>query len=222
MARKNILLQNLLNNYCKGGGKMKKAILFWIMFFAFSLALFAQEAKIDQPAPDFKLEDINGMDVLLSDFSGKIVVLEWINFDCPYVRKHYQSGNIPKMQDKYTKQGVIWMAICSSAPGKEGNLPTGEIKKRIKQYNGKMTFYLIDSDGKVGKMYGAKTTPHFFIINKEGKLVYSGAVDDKPSTDIEDIKTARNYVTEVLDSLLAGKNPPVKVTKPYGCSVKYK
>ena len=201
---------------------MKNAILILMMLFAFSFALLAQEAKIDQQAPDFKLEDINGMDVLLSDYSGKIVVLEWINFDCPYVRKHYQSENIPKMQEKYTKQGVIWMAICSSAPGKEGYLPVGEIKKRIKQYNAKMSFYLIDSDGKVGKMYGAKTTPHFFIINKEGKLVYSGAVDDKPSTNIEDIKSARNYVAEVVDALLSGGNPPVKVTKPYGCSVKYK
>ncbi len=193
--------------------------LFW--FFTITLLAFSQEAKLDQKAPEFTLPDYTGMEVILSDYSGKIVVLEWINFDCPYVQKHYNSGNIPKLQDEYTKKGVIWMSICSSAPGKQGNLPTGEIRKRIKEHNAKMTFYLIDSDGKVGRMYGAKTTPHFFIINKDGTLVYAGGIDDKPSTDAEDIKTARNYVREALDNLLAGSNPPVKSTKPYGCSVKY-
>ncbi|MFN3782003.1 MAG: thioredoxin family protein [Candidatus Kapaibacteriota bacterium] len=193
------------------------------LMFLFAITSFAlsQEAKIDQKAPEFTLQDYTGMDVILSDYSGKIIVLEWINFDCPYVQKHYQSGNIPKMQEEYTKKGVIWLSICSSAPGKQGNLPAGEIRKRIKGHNAKMTFYLIDSEGKVGKMYGAKTTPHFFIINKDGVLVYAGGIDDKPSTDAEDIKTARNYVREALDSLLVGSNPPVKTTKPYGCSVKY-
>lgn len=200
----------------------KKLLHLFIMLFASASFLVGQEAKIDETAPDFTLPDINGMDVVLSGYSGKIIVLEWINFDCPYVRKHYESKNIPQMQEKYTKQGVVWMSICSSAPGKQGYFATGEIRKRIQQYNAKMTFYLIDSEGTVGKKYGAKTTPHFFIIDKNGKLVYAGAVDDKASTDIEDIKTARNYIVEVLDGLLSGKNPPVKVTKPYGCSVKYK
>ncbi len=125
------------------------------------------------------------------------------------------------MQAEYTKKGVYWFSICSSAPGKQGNLPVGEIRKRIKEYNAKMTSYLLDEDGKVGKMYGAKTTPHFFIIDKDGTLVYSGAVDDIASTDIEDIKKARNYVREVLDALLNGEKPKIKTTKPYGCSVKY-
>ncbi|MGC8748993.1 MAG: thioredoxin family protein [Candidatus Kapaibacteriota bacterium] len=183
--------------------------------------LYSQEAKIDQKAPDFTLHDIVGMDFPLSDYRNKIVVLEWINFDCPYVQKHYKSGNIPNMQAEYTKKGVYWFSICSSAPGKQGNLPVGEIRKRIKEYNAKMTSYLLDEDGKVGKMYGAKTTPHFFIIDKDGTLVYSGAVDDIASTDIEDIKKARNYVREVLDALLNGEKPKIKTTKPYGCSVKY-
>lgn len=200
----------------------KKTIKFLLLIFAFALNFaFSQEAKIDQKAPDFTLPDVNGMDVILSDYKGKIVVLEWINFDCPYVQKHYKSGNIPKMQEEYTKKGVFWFSICSSAPGKQGNLPAGEIRKRIKEYNAKMTFYLIDSDGKVGKTYGAKTTPHFFIIDKDGTLVYSGAVDDIASTNIEDISKARNYVRQVLDALLKGEKPPVKTTKPYGCSVKY-
>lgn len=199
---------------------MKIGFKLLFLFFAITLA-FSQEAKIDQKAPEFTLQDITGMDVLLSDYKGKIVVLEWINFDCPYVQKHYKSGNIPKMQEEYTKKGVYWFSICSSAPGKQGHLTVGEIRKRIKEHKAKMTFYLIDSDGKVGKMYGAKTTPHFFIIDKSGTLVYSGAVDDIASSDTADIEKARNYVREVLDALLKGEKPPVKTTKPYGCSVKY-
>jgi peroxiredoxin len=200
---------------------MRKFALLIIAFFAAISLAFSQVAKIDEKAPQFTLQDINGMDVLLSDYKGKIVVLEWINFGCPYVQKHYKSGNIPKMQEEYTKKGVVWMSICSSAPGKQGYLTVGEIKKHIKEYNAKMTFYLIDSDGKVGKMYGAKTTPHFFIIDKTGKLVYAGAIDDKPTTDVDDIQSAHNYVREILDALLKGETPQSKVTKPYGCSVKY-
>ncbi len=194
-----------------------------LLFLIFSVGLlFAQkeQAKIDQPAPKFVLEDVNGAEFILEDHFNKIVVLEWINFDCPYVRKHYESGNIPKLQERYTSKGIIWVSICSSAPGKQGNLPKTEIKKRIQEYKAKMNYYLIDEDGAVGKMYGAKTTPHIFIINK-GTLVYAGGIDDKPTTDKADIEKARNYVQEVLDALLSGENVPVKTTKPYGCSVKY-
>ncbi|MCX7909629.1 MAG: thioredoxin family protein [Ignavibacteria bacterium] len=199
---------------------LKNGFKLLLLFLTFSLAL-SQDAKIDQKAPEFTLQDVNGMDVLLSDYKGKIIVLEWINFDCPFVKKHYNSSNIPKMQEEYTKKGVIWMSICSSAPGKQGYFSPGEIRKRIKEHNAKMTFYLIDSDGKVGKTYGAKTTPHFFIIDKDFNLVYSGAIDDKPTSDIDDIPTAKNYVRLVLDSLLKGSKPSIKTTKPYGCSVKY-
>lgn len=198
----------------------KLAIQILLLFFSINL-VFSQEAKIDKKAPEFTLQDITGMDVLLSDYQGKIIVLEWINFDCPYVKKHYNSSNIPKMQEEYTKKGVVWFSICSSAPGKEGYLASGEIRKRIEKYQAKMTFYLVDSNGKVGKMYGAKTTPQFFIIDKKGNLVYSGAIDDKASTSEDDIPVAKNYVREVLDALLKGNNPPIKTTKPYGCSVKY-
>lgn len=186
-----------------------------------SLTLFAQQAKVDSIAPDFTLPSVQGKDVSLSSYKGKIVVLEWINFDCPYVRKHYETGNIPKMQQEYSKQGVIWLGICSSAPGKQGHLEKNEITKRIQNYNASLTEYLIDENGKVGKAYGAKTTPHYFIIDKNGKLVYSGAIDDKPNTNKEDIAIARNYVREVLNAIFSGENPPIKVTKPYGCSVKY-
>ncbi|MCX7880759.1 MAG: thioredoxin family protein [Ignavibacteria bacterium] len=202
---------------------MLRKIILVMTFLSILLTMaYSQEAKIDKDAPDFKLQDINGMEVILSDYFGKVIVLEWINFDCPFVKKHYESGNLPKLQAEYKDKGVVWFAICSSAPGKEGNLPKGEIRKRLSQYNSKILFYLIDEDGKVGKMYGAKTTPHIFIIDKNGKLVYSGAVDDKPSTKVEDIEKSKNYVREVVDALLAGKVPTIKTTKPYGCSVKYK
>lgn len=187
----------------------------------FTIKSFSQEAKIDHPSPDFTLPNLHGKLISLSQFKGKIVVLEWINFDCPYVRKHYETGNIPKMQEEFTKKGIIWLGICSSAPGKQGHLPKDEIQERINKYKAHLSEYLIDEQGVVGKIYGTKTTPHYFLIDKDGNLVYSGAIDDKPNSNKEDIPTARNYVREVLTSILSGQTPPIKVTKPYGCSVKY-
>ena len=186
-----------------------------------NIFLFPQEAKLNEQAPNFKLADSNGKEHSLSDFKGKIVVLEWINFECPFVKKHYNSQNMQSIQLKYTKKDVVWLSICSSAEGKQGNFSNDEINNRIKNHNAKMSAYLIDTDGKVGKMYGAKTTPHMYIIDKEGKLVYAGGIDDKASTDIEDIEEAKNYVSLALDELLAGKNVSLQTSKPYGCSVKY-
>lgn len=199
---------------------MKLKIFFSLVFFL-STTLFAQSAKLNEAAPDFKLKDSNGKEHSLSDFKGKVVVLEWINYDCPFVKKHYNSKNMQSLQEKYTKQDVIWLAVCSSAPGKQGNFSTDEINKRSKEHGAKFTAYLIDEDGKVGKMYGAKTTPHMFIINKDGKLVYAGGIDDKASTDVEDIQKAKNYVSSALDEILSGKQVSVQSSTPYGCSVKY-
>lgn len=199
---------------------MKSFLLFLFVLFQ-DFTLFAEQAKIDSTAPDFSLPSVQGREVSLSSYDGKIVVLEWINFDCPFVRKHYETGNIPKMQQEYTKQGIVWLGICSSAPGKQGHLEKNEIMERIQNYNASLTEYLIDENGKVGKTYGAKTTPHYFIIDTNGKLVYSGAIDDKPNTNKEDIAIARNYVREVLNAILSGQTPQIQVTKPYGCSVKY-
>ncbi|MGQ9818447.1 MAG: thioredoxin family protein [Candidatus Kapaibacteriales bacterium] len=198
-----------------------RLFLLFIFILAQSLTLLAEQAKVDSIAPDFTLPSVKGKEISLSNYKDKIVVLEWINFDCPYVRKHYETGNIPKMQQEYTNQDIIWLGICSSAPGKQGHLEKNEILERINEYNAYFTEYLIDETGKVGKTYGAKTTPHYFIIDKNGLLVYSGAIDDKPNTNKEDIATARNYVRDVLNALLSQKTPPLKVTKPYGCSVKY-
>jgi glutathione peroxidase-family protein len=178
--------------------------------------------KIDQAAPDFKLTDATGKEHSLSDFKGKWVVLEWVNFGCPFVKKHYGSGNMQGLQKTYTGKDIIWLTICSSAPGKEGYYEREELNAKIKAMNANPTAYLIDADGMVGKMYEAKTTPHMFIVNPEGKLAYAGGIDNIASTDKDDIKEATNYVREALDAGLAGKAIVVKSTKPYGCSVKYK
>ncbi|MCU0333189.1 MAG: thioredoxin family protein [Ignavibacteriaceae bacterium] len=197
----------------------RKIVILFLIFF--SSLVFAQQAKLNESAPDFKLTDSNGSEHSLSDFEGKIVVLEWINYDCPFVKKHYDSKNMQSLQEKYTEEGVIWLAICSSNKGKQGNFSAEEINKRSENHGAKFTAYMIDEDGTVGKMYGAKTTPHMYIIDKSGKLVYAGGIDDKASTDIDDIKGSKNYVSLALDELLAGKTVSVQSSAPYGCSVKY-
>lgn len=201
---------------------MKKTIVIaFLLLFAINLSA-SDKAKIDAPAPDFTLLDSNGNEHSLSDFKGKYVVVEWINFGCPFVKKHYNSGNMQSLQKKYTGKNVVWLSICSSAEGKQGYFGNEEINEQLKDKAAAMTAYLIDESGKVGHMYNAKTTPHMYIVNPEGILVYAGGIDDKASTDEDDIETATNYVSTALDALMAGKEIADKVTKPYGCSVKYK
>lgn len=200
---------------------LSKYILVAFATILLHLSTNAQTAELDKQAPDFQLTDSYGKTHKLSDFAGKYVVLEWINFDCPFVVKHYKSENMQKLQKEYTEKGVVWLSICSSNEGKQGYFQPQEINKRINDYKGKMTAYLIDTDGKVGKMYGAKVTPHIYIIDKEGKLVYQGAIDNIKSTNVDDVPKATNYVKEVFDALLTGKSVPTKTTTPYGCSVKY-
>ena len=194
-----------------------------VLIFLFAVSLFAAEkAKIDEPAPDFTLMDSNGKEHSLSDFKGKYVVLEWVNFGCPFVKKHYNSENMQNLQKKYTGKDVVWLSICSSAEGKQGYFEGDELNGKLKDKGASMTAYLVDESGEVGHMYNAKTTPHMYIVNPEGVLVYAGGIDDKPSTDVDDIEGAVNYVSNALDALMAGKTVKHKVTKPYGCSVKYK
>jgi peroxiredoxin len=197
----------------------RKFVIIFLVFF--SGLVFAQQAKLNESAPDFKLTDSNGSEHSLSDFTEKIVVLEWINYDCPFVEKHYDSKNMQSLQEKYTKEGIVWLAICSSNKGKQGNFSAEEINKRSKNHDAKFTAYLIDEDGTAGKMYGAKTTPHMYIIDKSGILVYAGGIDDKATTNVKDIQDAKNYVSAALDELLAGKEVSVQSSTPYGCSVKY-
>ncbi len=200
---------------------MKKIMLIVIVALFAAFNINAQSASIGKKAPDFELKDSMGKSYKLSDFKGKFVVLEWINYGCPFVVKHYDSGNMQKLQKKYTEKDIIWLAVCSSAPGKQGNHEPDELNEKSEEYGAEFTAYLIDEDGKTGKMYGAKTTPHMYIVDKEGNLVYAGGIDDKPSTDQDDIENAQNYVAAALDQLLAGKEVEVKSTRPYGCSVKY-
>ncbi|MBY0359179.1 MAG: thioredoxin family protein [Candidatus Obscuribacterales bacterium] len=178
-------------------------------------------AQIGKSAPDFSLKDTAGKQHSLADTRGKFLVLEWINFDCPFVRKHYDSGNMQKLQKLYTNKGVIWYSVCSSAAGRPGNYSPAKLNELLKQKQAAPTAYLIDENGKTGRAYGAKATPHMFVINPKGVLIYAGAIDNNPSADIVDVKSAVNYVNQALDEALANKPVSTASTKAYGCSVKY-
>jgi peroxiredoxin len=177
--------------------------------------------EVGQPAPNFSLPDTNGKNHQLSQYKGKWVVLEWYQPDCPFVRKHYGSGNMQGLQKEFTSKGVVWLSIDSSAPGQEGNYPADKLNEIASSQGAARTALLLDPDGKVGHAYGAKTTPDMYIINPEGKLVYEGAIDSKPTTAVADLKTATNYVKVALDDSMTGKSVSQTVTRPYGCSVKY-
>ena len=181
----------------------------------------ATTAMVGQAAPNFTLADATGQEHSLADFKGKYVVLEWVNFDCPFVKKHYGAGNMQALQAEYTGKDVVWLSICSSAPGKQGHFDGSSLTDRIAAEKSAATAYLIDSNGAVGRLYDAKTTPHMYVINPKGMLVYAGAIDDKPSTKPEDIPGAMNYVKATLDAAMGGKEVEFASTKSYGCSVKY-
>ncbi len=180
-------------------------------------------AEIGQPAPAWTLTDSNGTTHNLADFKGKFVVLEWINYDCPFVKKFYEkSGEMPKLQKEYREKGVVWLAICSSAPGTQGHFATDALNARSEKEGFAGDAYLVDESGTVGKAYGARTTPHMYVINPEGVLVYNGAIDSIRSTGADDITKADNYVRAALDAAMAGNPVETATTTAYGCSVKYK
>ena len=174
-----------------------------------------------KPAPDFSAINSNGKTVRLSDFRGKIVVLEWTNDGCPYVQKHYNSGNMQSLQKDETSRGVVWLTVISSAPGTQGYVDGTEANALTKSRGAAPTEVLLDPEGKVGHLYEARTTPHMFVVSKDGTLAYMGGIDDKPTTNPADIRTAKNYVRAALDEVMAGKTVEKAVTRPYGCSVKY-
>lgn len=178
-------------------------------------------AQIGKPAPDFTLNDTNGKPVRLSGFKGRTVVLEWNNPGCPFVQKHYSSGNMQKTQSAAHGQGVVWLTINSGAPGKQGYMTGPQAVAFQKSEKMQATAYLFDPKGTVGRAYDAKATPQMFIINPAGTLVYAGAIDNKPTADPDDIKTARNHVLAALAEVKAGKPVSVAWSKPYGCAVKY-
>ena len=177
--------------------------------------------KVGAPAPEFTGTDSTGKTVKLSDFKGKTVVLEWTNHGCPYVKKHYGSGNMQKLQKTTTGDGVVWLSVVSSAPGRQGHVDGKAADKLTQSRGAKPTAVLLDPKGKIGKLYGARATPHMFVIDKGGTLAYMGAIDDKPSANPADVKSAINYVTKALGQIAAGKAVDPAVTRAYGCSVKY-
>jgi peroxiredoxin len=187
---------------------------------AFSLAAHAG-VRVGQPAPDFTGVDSNGNQHTLSQYKGKTVVLEWTNHDCPYVKKHYNSGNMQKLQQQASADGVVWLSVISSRPGKQGHVSGAKANKLTQSRNAAPTAVILDETSEIGLLYGAKTTPHMYIIDKTGELVYMGGIDSIPSSDEADITGARNYVRVALDAMAAGKAIEDSVTRPYGCSVKY-
>jgi hypothetical protein len=193
-----------------------------------ALAVIAACAETDgaaqvvgKPAPNFRLADVNGKPVTLSDYRGKTVVLEWNNPGCPFVQKHYDSGNMQKAQAAAARDGVVWLTINSGAPGKQGHMSGAEAKAFVAKAGAKPAAYLVDPRGVVGKAYDAKTTPHMYVVDKAGTLVYAGGIDDKPTANPADISGARNHVLAALSELKAGKAVSVASSRPYGCSVKY-
>ncbi len=178
--------------------------------------------EIGQAAPDFTATDSKGVAHKLSDYKGKIVVLEWNNPECPYVVKHYDSKNMQNLQAKYTAEDVVWLTINSGAEGKQGHMTPEQANGYIGEKGAKQTAYLMDGEGTVGNLYGAKVTPHMYVIDANGTLVYNGAIDSVNSTKQEDIAGATNYVSAAIDALKAGKPVETATTQAYGCGVKYK
>lgn len=183
--------------------------------------LAADVPKVGAPAPGFSLTDSKGKTHSLGDFKGKYVVLEWFNPGCPFVKKHYESDNMQKLQAQFTGKDVVWLTIDSSAPGKEGHLTATEAEKQFSEWKMHSTAFLLDENGKVGHEYGATNTPHMYVIDPSGKLIYSGAIDSDRSPDPAVIPTSTNYVKAALDEAMAGKTVSMPTSKAYGCSIKY-
>jgi len=186
------------------------------------LMMTAMSARIGEPAPDFTAVDSTGKSQSLHAYKGKYVVLEWHNQGCPYTRKHYESGNMQRLQKEWTAKGVVWFTVISSAPGTQGYVTPTQENDYLKQMNAVPTAVLMDSGGTLGHLYAAKTTPQMYVIDPNGVLIYNGAIDDHPTSDQADIASSKNYVSTALTEALAGKPVTDAATRPYGCSVKYK
>ncbi len=182
----------------------------------------SDRAVVGQPAPGFSVTDTHGVARSLASFKGKFVVLEWFNPECPFIRKHYDSQNMQRLQRAATQRGVIWLSIDSSAPGKQGYLTPEAANAFIAQRNAAPTAVLLDPEGTIGRRYGAKATPHMFVISPAGVVIYAGAIDDVPSADPADVARASNYVQRALDEAMTGHAVSTPETNAYGCSVKYR
>jgi len=182
----------------------------------------AWAARVGERAPDFTATDSNGKTHTISEYAGKYVVLEWTNRDCPFTRKHYESGNMQRLQHEWTSRGVIWLTVASSAPGAQGYVTAADENAYLAKSGAAPTAVLLDPAGTLGHLYDAKTTPHMFVISPQGTLIYDGAIDDRATTDPADVTGAKNYVSLALEEAMAGKAVSVPTSRPYGCSVKYK
>jgi alkyl hydroperoxide reductase subunit AhpC len=194
--------------------------LFVVVLLSVASCLLAA-ARVGDAAPDFSATASSGKTVHLSDYRGKYVVLEWHNNGCPYVRKHYNSGNMQRLQKQWTGRGVVWFTILSSAPGKQGYATAAEENDYLSKMQAAPSAALLDPTGDIGHLYDAKTSPHMIVINPQGVIIYDGAIDDKPTTDLQDVTGATNYVSLALEQAMAGKQVETAATRPYGCSVKY-
>lgn len=203
--------------------KSLSKLLFSLALSAFLTISITLQAgvKTGEAAPAFTLTSDLGNSHSLADFKGKFVVLEWTNHQCPFVRKFYKNGDMQKLQADFTGKGVVWLSIVSSAEGNQGYCSPEESINLVKEQSIKATARLLDTTGKVGKAYGAKTTPHMFVISPEGMVIYQGAIDSKRSASASDIASAENYVVSALDAAMSGKPVVTDTTSPYGCSVKY-
>lgn len=181
----------------------------------------AQTARVNALAPDFTATDSHGKSHSLDQYHGKYVVLEWHNQGCPYTRKHYESGNMQNLQKEWTEKGVVWFTVISSAPGMQGFVSPAQENEYLAMMHAAPTAALLDPDGKLGQLYNAKTTPDMYVIDPQGNLIYSGAIDNRPTPDPDDIKGADNYVSDALTEAMAGKPVTNSYTRAYGCSVKY-
>jgi peroxiredoxin len=186
-----------------------------------ALPAFATTAVVGQPAPTFSVTDTSGKTVSLADFKGKTVVLEWVNPGCPYVRKHYDSANMQATQKGAVDKGVVWLAVNSTHVGVGDYKKPADMAAWMQQQKAAATHTLMDSDGKIGRAYGARTTPHMYVVDAKGTLAYAGGIDDKATANPADVKTAKNHVNAALGDVLAGKPVAQATTRPYGCSVKY-
>jgi peroxiredoxin len=195
--------------------------MFTALVGAITFTVSANAAEIGKAAPAFSAKDAKGVEVSLAALKGKVVVLEWVNHKCPYVVKHYGSKNMQKLQETYTAKDVVWITINSGSKASGSYTSDEEFLKLTEEKGGKSSHLIADESGTIGKAYGAKHTPHMFVINKEGVLVYNGAIDSKATTKAEDIEGSENYVAKALDSVLAGKAVATPLTPSYGCGVKY-
>ena len=181
----------------------------------------ASAVKVGDPAPAFSVKDSKGKEHKLSDSGGKYIVLEWHNQGCPFVQKHYDTGNMQKLQKEWASKGVVWFTVISSAPGKQGHVTGPLADAYVDSKKAAPAAVLLDEAGTMGRAYGAKTSPHMIVINPKGLVIYNGALDDKPTTEKSDVGAARNYVSAALTEAMAGKPVTTPSTVPYGCSVKY-